>query len=283
MSVIKSNPFDTEETGSRQGIGKASEAKLLQVEGEAVEVERAVTQRGELKLQRRGEHYELISGGSFLMATYNGESERLLVSAALDVCRTDSAHVLIGGLGVGYSLAEAVRHPRCGLATVIEIEDKVIEWNRRFLHVYSNDAIFHPRARVICADLLEWISESEEAGERYNAICLDIDNGPDWTVFESNAALYGDGGLDTLYRLLAPGGALSFWSASRSPELLLRLERKFGQAEEIAGAKPERGEPDYVYVGRKREYRQSCCFAVDRLPTASTSIEPGNDANPQQI
>lgn len=74
-------------------------------------IERASTPRGEIQLQRRGEFYEIISNGTFLMATYNGESERLLVRRALEQAKAPGK-VLIGGLGVGFSLQEALSDPR---------------------------------------------------------------------------------------------------------------------------------------------------------------------------
>ena len=206
-------------------------------------LERVTTPRGELQLQRRGEHYEIISNGVFLMATYNGESERLLVTAALDVAPTP-ARVLIGGLGVGFSLAAALRDSRTAQVTVIEIEPQLIAWNRSHLAPFSDNGLAHPKARVINADLVAWI---HEADEQFEAICLDIDNGPDWTVTEENRGLYGDEGLRAVQRLLAPGGVVAYWSALRAPAFAEHLARYYGKVEELP-VEQVRGEPDYVYL-----------------------------------
>src|SRR5690348_1194766 len=148
--------------------------------GEVVVVERCLTPNGEIQLQRRGINYEIISNGTFLMATYNGESEKLLVKSALEASK-DPRKVLIGGLGVGFSLAEALCDPRIEHATVIEIEMKIIEWNRSYLAKFTDQAIDHPKTIMVHADLVLWIFERDierDIENRFDVICLDIDNGP---------------------------------------------------------------------------------------------------------
>ena len=103
-----------------------------------VVIERVQTPRGEIQLQSRGSDYEIISNGTFLMATYNGESERLLVKAALNASH-EPKQILIGGLGVGYSLAEALDYPGVERVTVVEIEEKIIEWYRSYFSYFSSD------------------------------------------------------------------------------------------------------------------------------------------------
>jgi spermidine synthase len=209
--------------------------------------EREVGERGELVLRRNGEHFEIISNGVFLMDTRNGESERLLVRAALDRVGRPSS-VLIGGLGVGFSLAEAVRSPYAHAVTVIEREPAVIRWHATHLRPYSGGALGDPRVRVRRADLLDWLRTTQDA---YDALCLDIDNGPEWTVTEGNAALYGPGGLELLGRRLRPGGALAVWSAGAAPLFEARLRERFTDV----SAYPidvARGEPDLVYLASTR-------------------------------
>lgn len=210
-------------------------------------LERHATPRGELQLQRRGAQYEVISNGMFLMATDNGQSERLLITAAL-AAAASPRRVLIGGLGVGFSLGAALADSRVEQVTVVEIEGPLIEWNRGCLAPFSGHGLEDPRTWVVEADLVRWIQGSRDT---FDAICLDIDNGPDWTVTEANQELYGNAGLAALSRLLAPGGAISFWSAAASPSFAARLAQYFTGVEVLA-IPVTRGEPDCVYLARRR-------------------------------
>ncbi|MEU9075686.1 spermidine synthase [Kitasatospora sp. NPDC004745] len=212
---------------------------------------------GEVVLRRRGRHFEIIANGCFLMDTADGRSERLLIQAALDeLDRTaDGAtagrpSVLIGGLGVGFSLAHAAAEPRWGRIAVVERENAVIDWHRSGpLGAFSAGALQDERVRVLHADLLEYLAAAD--GERYDALCLDIDNGPDWTVTDSNAGLYGADGLAVLWHRLQPGGVLAVWSAQPSAafEEALRAAGFSGVA--TLEIPVSRGVPDVVHLARR--------------------------------
>ncbi len=206
-------------------------------------IERAETLRGEIQLQRRGEHFEVISNGTFLMATYNGESEQLLVRSALNSAKCCES-VLIGGLGVGFSLQEALKDDRVRTVTVVEIEQKVIEWNRSVLAPVSGNALSHPKTRLIHDDLVKWLFQTDEI---FDLICLDIDNGPDWKVFDANGSLYDENGLARLRSRLKPGGCVTFWSATPSPEFVARLERFYGNVQSLE-VPQQNGVPDYIFL-----------------------------------
>jgi spermidine synthase len=197
---------------------------------------------GELVLRRDGDHHEIIANGTFLMDTRNGESERLLVRVAADRMPAGGT-LLLGGLGVGFSLRAALDHPRVGAVVVVERETAVIEWNRGELAIHHGDALADPRVRCVEADLLTWLPG---AGP-FAAICLDIDNGPEWTVDDGNAALYGSSGLDLLSAALAPGGVLAVWSAGAAPAFEAALAKRFPVTENLATPVP-RGEPDRVFL-----------------------------------
>lgn len=195
---------------------------------------------GELVLRRTGQHHEIIANGVFLMDTRNGESERLMVTAAADRMPA-GATMLIGGLGVGFSLRAALAHPAVGSVVVVEREQAVIDWNRAEL---GNAAVLADhRVRVVHDDLLSWLP----AAGRFGALCLDIDNGPEWTVDDGNASLYGAGGLAMIDDALAPGGVLAVWSAGRAPAFVAALAERFGEVETLAVPVP-RGEPDLVFL-----------------------------------
>lgn len=216
---------------------------MSEVAFEPVVLDRVTGVCGELVLRRVGADFEIVANGVFLMDTRNGESERLMVRAAAD--RMPAAgRLLVGGLGVGYSLRAALDHPRVGEVVVVERETAVIDWNRGPLAKRHGDALTDPRVRCVPADLLSWLPST---GERFAAICLDVDNGPEWTVTDGNAALYGDAGLDLLTGALVPGGVLAVWSAARSPAFAARLADRFDQVETLAVPVP-RGEPDLVFL-----------------------------------
>ncbi|MBV6697986.1 spermidine synthase [Kitasatospora aureofaciens] len=216
---------------------------------------------GEVVLRQRGRHFEIIANGCFLMDTADGRSERLLIQAALDeLDRAGSSgsiggiverpSVLIGGLGVGFSLAYAVAEPRWGRIAIVERETAIIDWHRTGpLGAFSGGALEDERVAVLHTDLLEYLAAAD--GERYHALCLDIDNGPDWTVTDANAGLYGPDGLAVLWHRLQPGGVLAVWSAQPSPafEEALRAAGFSGVAtHEIPVS---RGVPDVVHLARR--------------------------------
>ncbi|WP_149258507.1 spermidine synthase [Actinomadura sp. K4S16] len=233
-------------------MGTAADARE-----EPVVVERAAGLGGELVLRRAGGDYEIISNGVFLMDTRNGESERLLVRAALEAAARrpgGPARVLIGGLGVGFSLAEALTLPDVAHVTVVEREPAVVAWHATALRPWSRGALDDPRVTVERADLLDYVS-APDAG-RFDAVCLDIDNGPDWTVTPGNARLYAATGLDALAALLTPRGVLAVWSANAAPAFEALLRDRFA-AVEVRPVPVPRGEPDVVYLARDPRTRAS--------------------------
>ncbi|MEW9509883.1 spermidine synthase [Streptomyces bacillaris] len=206
---------------------------------------------GEVVLREHGEHFEIIANGCFLMDTSDGRSERLLIDAALAALpagRTGPS-VLIGGLGVGFSLVRAAGDERWGRIAVVEREQAIVDWHRRGpLDRISGAALADPRTEVLHTDLLDHLRTTTE---RYDALCLDIDNGPDWTVTEENGSLYSPTGLARCLDRLTPGGVLAVWSAQPSAEFEQAL-RNAGftrvRTEEVAVA---RGVPDVVHLASK--------------------------------
>ncbi|MFE3525773.1 spermidine synthase [Streptomyces sp. NPDC059161] len=204
---------------------------------------------GEVVLRQRGAHFEIIANGCFLMDTSDGRSERLLIDAAYDTLAAATARpsLLIGGLGVGFSLAHAVRDARWGQIAVLEREQAIIDWHCGGpLGAISGPALADSRTRIIHADLVDYVRTAQDT---YDALCLDIDNGPDWTVTEGNSGLYSPAGLAHCVRRLNPGGVLAVWSAqpSRAFERTLRYAGFTGvHTEEIRVA---RGVPDVVHLG----------------------------------
>ncbi|CQR61916.1 spermidine synthase [Streptomyces leeuwenhoekii] len=206
---------------------------------------------GEVVLRRHGALLQIIANGCFLMDTSDGRSERRLVDAALAALDASAGppapHVLIGGLGVGFSLAHAAAQPRWGRITVVEREPAVIDWHRSGpLSELSRQALADPRTEVVAADLTEYVNETSDT---FDALCLDIDNGPGWTVTEGNEALYAASGLASCARVLRPGGVLAVWSAEPSPEFEETLRNAGFQQVRTEEIPVARGVPDVVHLG----------------------------------
>ncbi|MFJ9434476.1 spermidine synthase [Streptomyces sp. NPDC101490] len=204
---------------------------------------------GEVVLRRRDEHFEIIANGTFLMDTSDGRSERLLIDAARDALperARPGASVLVGGLGVGFSLAHAAADPHWGRIAVVEREEAIIDWHRQGpLASISGAALADPRTVILHTDLVEYLRTSPDT---YDVLCLDIDNGPGWTVTEDNESLYAADGLAACAARLKPGGVLAVWSARPSADFEESL-RNAGfngvRTEEVPVA---RGVPDAVHL-----------------------------------
>jgi spermidine synthase len=122
-----------------------------------------------------------------------------------------------------------------------------VRWHRRHLARWSADAMDDPRVEVVTADLGDWL---RSAADRYDAICLDVDNGPEWTVTVDNEALYGKAGLDALARRLVPDGTLAVWSSNAAAGFEALLWSRFATVHTRL-LSVARGEPDVVYVARR--------------------------------
>jgi spermidine synthase len=202
---------------------------------------------GEVVLRRHGGLLQIIANGCFLMDTSDGRSERLLVDAAYGALdgRPDPS-VLIGGLGVGFSLAHAAADPRWGRITVVERERAVIGWHLDGpLSALTADALADPRTRIVEADLVAHVNETSDT---YDALCLDIDNGPAWTVTDDNGSLYSTSGLTSCARVLKPGGVLAVWSAKPSAEFEQSLANAGFQQVRTEEIPVARGVPDVVHL-----------------------------------
>ncbi|SCK31189.1 spermidine synthase [Streptomyces sp. WMMB 322] len=230
-------------------------------DGQPVVLDRRDGPHGEVVLRQHGQLLQIIANGTFLMDTSDGRSERLLVRAALEELRRgphrglrrEPPRLLVGGLGVGFSLAEAADEPAWGRITVVEREQAVIDWHRQDgpLSRLSGRALRDPRTEIVHADLLDHLGRDAVRTQPFDVLCLDIDNGPDWTVTDGNGTLYSSGGLAACRASLAPGGVLAVWSAQASPtfeEALRNAGFKRVRTDEIPVA---RGVPDVVHFATK--------------------------------
>jgi len=168
-----------------------------------------------LTLRQCGSAFEIRFNLFELMSSRNPASERALADVACARLDGRAAHVLIGGLGLGYTVRAMLDSlgPEARV-TVAELVPEVIDWNRGPLADAAGHPLEDPRVTVFAGDVAVLVRAS--AG-RFDAILLDVDNGPDAVLFEGNRALYAPAGIAELIAALRPGGLLAFWSADRSP------------------------------------------------------------------
>jgi spermidine synthase len=194
---------------------------------------RADGRSGELVLRRTGADLEIVLNGAFLISTANEESSRALVRAALPDGGGPDLDLLIGGLGLGYAVDEALISSRVRSVTVAELEPLVADWFGEFGEERArraDAAVRAGRLTVLLTDVADVLGSSP-AG--YDAVCLDTDNGPDWLVREENAGLYDADGLRRVRAALRPEGVAVFWATGRSAAFEERLQAAFATVEVV--------------------------------------------------
>ncbi len=220
---------------------------------ESVEIARAETERGDVVLRRRtsetaADVVELRVNGVFVMDTAETTSEIELAAQALDLV-DDPAAVLIGGLGLGFTLQRVLADTRVQRAVVVEIEEPLIDWMRNGTVPHGPGVLADARATVVNADIAMAVAEARSS---YDLVLLDVDNGPGYLVHEANEAVYQTQFLHRCRQVLAPGGVLVIWSANAAPDLLAAMREVFGHAEEQAHdvLLQERPEHYFLYLAR---------------------------------
>lgn len=192
----------------------------------------AIPGGGELRLMRRGSEYSIMIGGTELMnSRLSGSEEALATMAADRLGPLDASRFLIGGLGMGFTLRAALA--RLGPAariTVAELVPGVVDWARGAMAEVFQGSLDDPRVAVVLEDVAETIAGARGA---YDAILLDVDNGPDGLTSGGNDRLYGPKGLDAARTALRPGGVLAVWSSGPDPAFTARLGRTGFRAEEV--------------------------------------------------
>jgi spermidine synthase len=178
-----------------------------------------------LKLLRRGDEFSIrLAGGNELMNSRLGGSEEALATLALArVADRPAPRLLIGGLGMGFTLraAQAVAPPDARLI-VSEIVSDLVGWAGQHMEAVFGDCLSDPRVDVKTGDVG---AEIRQAAGAFDAILLDVDNGPDGLSRADNDLLYGEDGLRASRQALAPGGVLAVWSAAPDPAFSKRLSR----------------------------------------------------------
>ena len=171
---------------------------------------------------------ELIVNGAFAMDSAEISTEVALARVA----GRPGAFVLVGGLGLGVTAAELLRLGAAGV-DVVEIEQCLVDWARTGVTPTLGALAADPRVRLFVADLADVLSAGELDGSTsWDAILLDVDNGPDFLIHPANARLYAGGMLAAAAAMLRPGGVLAIWCQGPARGLAAELDRLEGRVEE---------------------------------------------------
>ena len=176
----------------------------------------------EMALARRGEEWVVRYAGRVLMSSRAHGSEDALAALALERVRRRRT-ILIGGLGLGYTLRSALdRTPPEARLVVAEVVPEIVAWNRGPVAHLAGRPLDDPRVRIQVRDVAAVVAEARGS---FDAILLDVDNAPGSPVLRGNGRLYGDAGVRACRDALADGGVLAVWSAGPDDRYLARLER----------------------------------------------------------
>lgn len=178
---------------------------------------------GELHLFKRGDGWSImLAGGGELMGSRSSGSEQALARlGCAPVAGRATPRVLVGGLGMGFTLAAALAVLPAGAEVVVaELVPTVLAWNRDLIGAVAGHPLHDPRTRVFEGDVADAIGDDSGA---WDAILLDVDNGPHGLTAPANDRLYARRGLRRTLRALRPGGVLTVWSAQVDERFTARL------------------------------------------------------------
>lgn len=213
-------------------------------------VDRAAAPDGtELELVRRGDEWEVRAGGSTLMSSRTHASEEALAAIAFE--RSPRARrVLVGGLGLGFTLRATLdRLPQGGRVVLAELAPALVRWNRVHVAALAGRPLDDARVELRVSDVGDVLRASANG---YDAILLDVDNGPTALAYAANAWLYSDAGVRASLAALRSGGVLTVWAARPDQGYLRRLGRAgFEASSRTARARPGRGTRHVVFVAVK--------------------------------
>jgi spermidine synthase len=186
----------------------------------------------ELRLYKRDTEFIIALGATELMSSRSSGSEEALALMTCDRLQTEAPHLLIGGYGMGFTLCAALARlgPQARF-TVAELVPEIIDWARGPMAALTAGCLDDPRVTLVTRDVARAIRSASRGS--YDAILLDVDNGPDGLTRPDNDQIYAMQGLMDAKVALRPGGVLAIWSAAPDERFARRLKHAGFQVEEV--------------------------------------------------
>lgn len=208
--------------------------------------------KSELKLYQRDTEYSIRVNGQELMNSRMSGSEKMLAQlSCCEIAHRKKASVLIGGLGMGYTLTAALTALHADADVLVsELVPSVVEWNQGVLGTLADYPLKDSRVTVRVEDVVQVINNSSSA---FDAILLDVDNGPDGLTQDGNDRLYSLSGLSMIQRALRAGGVLAIWSASPNTGFTKKLKTSSFHVVEkqVRGRTQRKGPLHTIWIAKK--------------------------------
>jgi len=208
------------------------------------------TAEGPLQLRQRGEReFLIVIGGRILMTSSERQSEEGLATlACAPIARREAPRILIGGLGMGYTLRAALDAlPPGARVEVAELTPEVEAWCRGPLAILTGDAVADPRVRIVIDDVARLIADAPRG--HYDAIVLDLYEGPHAATQRADDPFYGRAALARSHAALARGGTLAVWSEDPDDGFLRRFR---GAGFDVEAHRMGKSRTHLVYLGKRR-------------------------------
>ncbi len=207
---------------------------------------------GALRLYQRGPDFSirLVGRGELMNSRVHGSEDALAQLTCSRLINCDAPRLLVGGLGMGFTLAAALRELSSEAQVVAaELVPAVVEWNRGTLGACAGNPLADARVTVRMGDVGKALRESSQA---YDGILLDVDNGPEGLTRKANNWLYDVDGLNAAYAALRPGGVLAVWSAGPDRDFPERLRKVGFEVDEVrVRAHGSKGARHVVWIARR--------------------------------
>lgn len=213
-----------------------------------------------LTLISHGRDFVIMLGRDELMGTRMQFSEEQLAELTLARLEAEAPRVLIGGYGMGFTYRKSLEKlPENGQVVVAEIVPEILDWAKGPLAALTGDALEDPRGEVVLCDVAALIDDANDGTcAKFDAILLDVDNGPDGIVRDANDRLYTRTGLAKAKDALNPGGILAIWSAAPDHKFTRRLKDAGFEVEvrEVRARPNNKGPRHTIWFARKGPPRQ---------------------------